>query len=396
MVQDIIHFMEDCPTPYHFVKTTTELLKNSGFDCVQESFKDISDLPDKGYIVRSNRCILAYQKGGIESSVVTCTNIDSPCLRFSNFGNNIIFNFNNDDKILLSSFIDRDLRVCGMIYLQDGKERLFDSIEGVAILPSSSPYYENSLTPSIDLNKITPVIGINPEKSIIEYIAEKLNLSSSKEIESWDLYLIDAENPNIIGSNKDFICGHGINNLGSSYLALLSFLKSKPTNTLKVFVAFNNEEIGHNTIVSAESNFLMNFFEKIHSEPGKLISFLSKSYILTINNSEATHPNYKDKINSPILGNGVVINNSISSNNILNFYLIKKIAKNINIPLQFIFNKNDESLGAIISKTTGIYTIELGLAQLSMHSFRGTIAKKDLEYLTKLLIEIYSTNVIKN
>ena len=70
------------------------------------------------------------------------------------------------------------------------------------------------------------------------------------------------------------------------------------------------------------------------------------------------------------------------------------ICNNKNIPYQEFTNRADirggSTLGNISIRHASIKSIDIGLAQLAMHSSYETAGSKDIEYLYTALIEYYS------
>jgi aspartyl aminopeptidase len=104
--------------------------------------------------------------------------------------------------------------------------------------------------------------------------------------------------------------------------------------------------------------------------------------------AHAIHPNYADKHednHAPEMDKGVVIKinaNQRYATTSVTSALIKKIAQSKGIPLQEFVVRNDSpcgsTIGPILSASLGMRTIDVGNAQLSMHSIREVCSVKDI------------------
>ncbi len=119
--------------------------------------------------------------------------------------------------------------------------------------------------------------------------------------------------------------------------------------------------------------------------------------------AHAVHPNYSDKHEEnfrPQFHKGPVIKHNAKqryATTAETAFIFREIANRNGIPVQDFVARNDtprgSSLGPIISSRSGIRTVDIGIAQLSMHSIREVCGVKDIQYtvdLFKNLFEQYS------
>ena len=76
---------------------------------------------------------------------------------------------------------------------------------------------------------------------------------------------------------------------------------------------------------------------------------------------------------------------------------MKKIFSDAGIRFQTFYNRSDvrsgSTLGAISLKEVSIPSVDLGVAQLAMHSAAETVAKSDVEELEKALAAIFKAHI---
>ena len=72
--------------------------------------------------------------------------------------------------------------------------------------------------------------------------------------------------------------------------------------------------------------------------------------------------------------------------------IVKTAAENANIPLQTFVSRSDlacgSTIGPLAAASTGIRTVDLGVAQLAMHSAREMCGSEDPAYLASLLTKL--------
>ena len=117
--------------------------------------------------------------------------------------------------------------------------------------------------------------------------------------------------------------------------------------------------------------------------------------LLSCDNAHALHPNHPEKsdpVNRPLMNKGVVIkynaNQSYTSDG-LSSALLKSLMDKNKLPYQYFANRSDSrggsTLGNISNAHVSLLSIDIGLAQLSMHSPLETAGVKDIDYMIKTI-----------
>ena len=122
--------------------------------------------------------------------------------------------------------------------------------------------------------------------------------------------------------------------------------------------------------------------------------------MISADNAHAVHPNYQDKadpVNRPVMNKGIVIkynaNQKYTTDGVsaANF---KLLCKEAGVPFQTFTNRSDmpggSTLGNISTTQVSVNTVDIGLAQLAMHSPYESAGSKDPEYLAKVAQVFYS------
>ena len=121
--------------------------------------------------------------------------------------------------------------------------------------------------------------------------------------------------------------------------------------------------------------------------------------MISADNAHALHPNHPEKAdpgNKPILNGGVVIKHHGGQKYTTDAYteaVMKCICKEAEVPYQDYYNRSDiaggSTLGNISAGQVSIPAVDVGLAQLAMHSAVETAGSRDVEYLIRALKTFY-------
>ena len=130
---------------------------------------------------------------------------------------------------------------------------------------------------------------------------------------------------------------------------------------------------------------------------------LADSFMISADNAHALHPNYTDKtdpVNRPVLNGGIVIKynaNQKYCTDGVSAAIFKDICDRAKVPYQTFVNRSDmaggSTLGNISNNQVPVKTVDIGLAQLAMHSAMETASCKDAEYMAKAVAEFYNTPI---
>lgn len=134
------------------------------------------------------------------------------------------------------------------------------------------------------------------------------------------------------------------------------------------------------------------FSENTHSlDPDTHSSAIRKSFIMSVDQAHAVHPNYPskhEKSHGPKMNAGVVLktnqNQRYATNGVTGFIARELARKGTKVPIQEFCVRSDcpcgSTIGPILSANTGIRTVDLGMPQLSMHSCREVMGIADLTH----------------
>ena len=233
---------------------------------------------------------------------------------------------------------------------------------------------------------------------ILEQLEEvDLKLGTSA-IQGFDLSLYDINPPEISGANEGFVTSARIDNLLSCHAGLQAIINAE-TDNFCVLVCNDHEEVGSVSDSGAQSPFLTSVLERTTGLDPRIIR---RSVLVSADGAHGIHPNYPDKHDeqhAPVLNEGPVVkfnsNQRYATTGEMVTYL-KSLCEPIGIPLQFFVSRNNipcgSTIGPITASELGVKTVDIGVAQLAMHSIREIAGVHDAYNFQRLLTAFLSSD----
>ncbi|TDH70754.1 hypothetical protein CCR75_001152 [Bremia lactucae] len=433
-----LNFINKSPSPFHAVYESIQSLTAAGFKrlCEEDSWENVVRPNGKYYVTRNQSALVAFAVGGKyqcgNGFHVIGAHTDSPCLKVKPISNIesqgwLQVGVETYGGGLFHTWFDRDLGLAGRVIVRTSdssfQSRLLLVNRPIMRIPTLAIHLDRQLSQSFSFNKEThlrPIIataaraelemttnGKDQPKSkhasvLLQLIAKELNVEID-QICDFELCLFDTQGANVGGVLEEFIFSPRLDNLCCSWLATQSLIKSldnlEDEENVRVAALFDNEEVGSESRMGAGSNFLQSVAERVSQ--GKLCSVAAKkSFIVSADMAHGVHPNYSDKHEKnhrPVLHSGPVIkynaNERYATSGISSF-LMKELARRHNVDIQEFVVRQDtgcgSTIGPILSTRTGIRTVDVGIAQLSMHSIREMCGTEDLVKTLDWFMAFYS------
>ena len=125
--------------------------------------------------------------------------------------------------------------------------------------------------------------------------------------------------------------------------------------------------------------------------------------MLSADNAHAMHPNhpeYSDPHNAVYMNEGIVVKfnaNQKYTTDAVSEAVFHAICDKAGVPVQHYANRSDlpggGTLGNISGSHVSINTLDIGLAQLAMHSCYETAGVKDIDYMIRGMRAFYETEI---
>lgn len=419
----LIDYLAKGTSPFHVVDNTAKILEEHGFKRLNIKNKWELKENSKYFVTKNDSAIIAFttaEKSKIRKGLkIVGAHTDSPSIKikpqpeFEDEDHYLKLNTEVYGGPILNTWFDRPLTLAGRVsILKDDKlENInINFKDPLMIIPNLAIHLNRKVNEGQEIDKqkdLMPIIKtLNDNEDIEDYlinlIAEELEIDST-DVMDFDLYLRDTEAPIVMGSEKEFLNAGQIDDLGMAHAGLRALIDSNK-NGFKLLVLFDNEEIGSNTDVGADSPLLSNLIERIvYSLDGSRADYLQiieNTFMISADMAHAVHPNHSDKhdpTNKPVINKGPVVKISSNRRYTTDSYsggYIKKLCNENDIPYQNFVNNSNERGGSTIGplnlRHLGLKSVDIGNPVLSMHSIRELYGLKDHELAINLLTAFYN------
>lgn len=236
--------------------------------------------------------------------------------------------------------------------------------------------------------------GAEP-RSFVDHVAERAGVAPA-DVLAADLMTHDLTPSTVMGSSDNgtasLLSAPRLDNLASCYAGTEALLNVVPHDFVPVLVLFDHEEVGSSSDHGAQSNLLSTVLERIVLMGGgtreDFLRRLPASLLASADMAHATHPNYPERhepghliaINGgPVLKVHPNLRYATDSRTAAAFALACDQA---GVRLQRYEHRADlpcgSTIGPLVSARTGIPTVDVGAAQLAMHSARELMGAHDV------------------
>ncbi|MHB1129220.1 MAG: M18 family aminopeptidase, partial [Ilumatobacteraceae bacterium] len=287
---------------------------------------------------------------------------------------------------LLNSWLDRDLGVAGHAVLRDGKVIDFNHHSPIARIPQLAIHLDREVNERglvLDRQQhLVPVWATTPGQTFRSWVADTCAVNHD-EIVAIHAQLFDTQPSAIIGLDDTLLASARLDNQISCWAAVEALLQANDENP-SVVVLFDHEEVGSQSAVGAAGPLLEHALERIALNDGLdragFLDMLRRSHCVSADNAHAVHPNYferHDPQHLPIVNGGPVIKLNSNQRYATSAHAVAPFlsaCSAMQIPTQTFVSRNNipcgSTIGPITATRLGIDTIDVGVAQLSMHSIR--------------------------
>lgn len=423
IITELASFIKSAPTAFHAAEKMSAILRENSFEELKERERWELKPGKRYYITRNHSSIIAFKVGQELSDYsfhVTASHSDSPGFKLKENAEieikkkYTVLNTEGYGGMICSTWFDRPLSVAGRVIIKTGeglKTRLVDLDRDLLMIPSLAIHMNRAVNEGQKLNKqvdMLPLLsGEGKETGTVKSLAaEELNVRA-EDIYGMDLFLYNRMAPAVWGSGNEFLSCPRIDDLECAFASLKGFLAGSNEKNVNVFACFDNEEVGSGTKQGAGSTFLYDVLWRINRTLGKddedFYRAVAGSFMLSCDNAHAVHPNHMEKTditNCVYMNEGIVVKSHAGqkyTSDALSIAVMKAICEKADVPLQFFANRSDEAggstLGNIAVSQVSMNAVDIGLAQLSMHSAYETCGVKDAEYMIRASECFYNSHI---
>lgn len=421
--EQLLNFLEKAHTCYQAVDEISRILKNQGYSELNES--DVWELREGGryFVTRNGSSIIAFRvpKKNFNGFMIGASHSDSPSFKIKEnpeiISNGYVkLNVEGYGGMLMGPWLDRPLSVAGRLIVKDGNRyvtKLVDIDRDLLLIPNLAIHMNRNANKDQSWNVQTdllPVLGSEKESkgSFMKIVAEAAGVSES-DILGHDLLLYIRGRGTVWGAHDEYLSAGHLDDLQCGFGNMYGFLEARDSSSVPVLAIFDNEEVGSRTKQGADSTFLEDVLSRIASGCGKneeeYHAAVADSFMVSADNAHAVHPNHPEKadpVNRPLMNEGIVIKYNAAQHYTtdgVSAAVFKDICNKADVPYQYFTKRSDSAggstLGNISNAHISIDTVDIGLAQLAMHSCYETCGTKDTDYLIAAMKKFFSGSVHK-
>ncbi|MCF2668192.1 MULTISPECIES: M18 family aminopeptidase [Lachnospiraceae] len=423
-VQKLFTFIEKSPSPFHAIENMKQELEGQGYIQLLEGSAWKLEEGGNYYVIRNSSAIIAFRipKRDFLGFQIMASHSDSPSFRIKEYpemeveNHYVKLNVEKYGGMLCAPWLDRPLSVAGRLVIREGNRlvtKLVNVDRDLCMIPNLAIHMNREANEGYKYNAqkdMLPLYGCESAKgTFMARVAEAAGVEE-EDIVGNDLFLYNRMKGSVWGASEEYISIGRLDDLQCAFASLQAFLQAADGESIPVHCVFDNEEVGSSTKQGAGSTFLFDTLLRINESLGRTSSqyrqALASSFMLSADNAHGVHPNQPDKAcptNRPYPNGGVVIKFSANqkyTTDGMAAAIFTQLCERAKVPYQTYVNRSDilggSTLGNISGTQVAVNTIDIGLAQLAMHSPYETGGAKDTDYLIRVAKEFYQSSVVEN
>ncbi len=422
--KELIEFLEKSPSMFHAIDSIRYILEQYGYRFYPEETSWDIQPGTKGYTIRNGSSLIAFHVPMDTVDVhfqISAAHSDSPTYKIKDVSElegpyeYLRLDTEGYGGMIDMTWLDRPLTAAGRVMVDKGdamESHLLYIDKDLLMIPSQAIHLNRDVNDGFKFNRQVDTIpllsaGELKKGDFDKMVAETLGIEP-KQIIGKDLYLVNRQKPVVLGWQKEFISAGRLDDLQCVFGTLMGFVQCEAPSSINIYSVFDNEEVGSGTRQGALSTFLRDTLHRISNGLNKseedFYAMLAGSFMVSADNAHAVHPNHPEKsdpVNCVFMNKGIVIKengNQKYATDALSRAVFKKVCKKAEVPVQSYANRSDipggSTLGNLSDTQVSIPTVDIGLAQLAMHSSYETAGYKDIEYLAKAMQYFFKLNII--
>jgi len=419
--RQLLDFLNASPSCYHVIDQLSAKLREAGYQQLWEAQPWNVEKGGKYFVVRGDSTLAAFRVPAkdFRGFLLAAGHSDVPTLKVREVaeerapGGCIRLSVEPYGGMIMRSWLDRPLSVAGRVMVQDGdaiRTRLVNVDRDLLVIPSVAIHMDREVNKGTALKANTdllPLFAMGTEPGRFRKLVAETAGVAEEDLLSTDLFLYPRTPAALVGTEEEFVAGHGLDDRQCVFSCFCGFMDAKESANMPVFCVFNNEEVGSGTRQGADSTFLTDVLSRICENLGvtgeAYRAALANSFLVSADNAHAihpAHPEYADKNEFPVLNGGVVIKYNASQHyttDALSGAVFSQICKAAEVPVQRYSNRADlpggSTLGNISSAHLSVPAVDIGLPQLAMHSSYELAGAKDTAAMVRAMTAYFGCDL---
>ena len=421
-VQELFDFIQQSPSCFHVIENVKKQLTEQGFEELCENKNWQIKEGGKYFVTRNLSSVIAFKvpTKDFKSFHIVASHSDSPTFKIKDHpeqmvkGKYVQLNTERYGGMIYSTWFDRPLSIAGraLVKTETGvATKLLNIDRDLLVIPNLAVHMDRTVNDGMKYNpqvNLLPLYGDAASKDTFNKLVAEACGTAEENIISTDLFLYNRTAPTVWGAHNEYMSCAKLDDLECAFSSLKAFLKGENSQSISVCAIFDNEEVGSSTKQGANSTFMYDILHRINENLGRTEeqyhTAVASSFMLSADNAHALHPNHpaiSDPTNPVYLNEGLVIKHNANqkyTTDAVSSAIFQKMCEEKNVPYQHFVNRSDvaggSTLGNIANTHVSLNTVDIGMAQLAMHSSYETAGVLDLDYMIAGMEAFYNSAVV--
>lgn len=421
-VQELFDFIQQSPSCFHVIENVKKQLTEQGFEELCENKNWQIKEGGKYFVTRNLSSVIAFKvpTKDFKSFHIVASHSDSPTFKIKDHpeqmvkGKYVQLNTERYGGMIYSTWFDRPLSIAGraLVKTETGvATKLLNIDRDLLVIPNLAVHMDRTVNDGMKYNpqvNLLPLYGDAASKDTFNKLVAEACGTAEENIISTDLFLYNRTAPTVWGAHNEYMSCAKLDDLECAFSSLKAFLKGENSQSISVCAIFDNEEVGSSTKQGADSTFMYDILHRINENLGRTEeqyhTAVASSFMLSADNAHALHPNHpaiSDPTNPVYLNEGIVIKHNANqkyTTDAVSSAIFQKMCEEKNVPYQHFVNRSDvaggSTLGNIANTHVSLNTVDIGMAQLAMHSSYETAGVLDLDYMIAGMEAFYNSAVV--
>ena len=412
-IKSLTAFLDGAKSVYHGIKLLKDRLEEAGYQYLPESANWTLEKDGKYYLTRGGTALIAFRipEEMPNGFMMSASHSDRPTFKLKENGELAgTYTRLATEKyggMLIAPWLDRPLSLAGRMTVETEtgvESRLVDIDRDLLLIPNTAIHMNRKANEGYSWNPAVDTLPLAGGKDGAGKLQKLLQDLAGGTILGHDLYLYVRQKASLWGLEEEFISSAALDDLECVWCCTEGFLNAKTGASVPVLCVFDSEEVGSSSLQGAASDLLESALTRICRAMGwDKEQLLSQSFMVSADNAHAIHPNhpeYADPNNAPVMNQGVVVKfnaNQRYTTDGMSAAVFRKVCQKAGVPVQTYCNRADmpggSTLGNISLSHVSVPSVDVGLAQLAMHSCYETAGVQDAIYLADAMQCYYGSSL---
>jgi len=421
-VQELFDFIQQSPSCFHVIENVKKQLTEQGFEELCENKNWQIKEGGKYFVTRNLSSVIAFKvpTKNFKCFHIVASHSDSPTFKIKDHPEQVVkgkyvqLNTERYGGMIYSTWFDRPLSIAGRVLVKTETgvaTKLLNIDRDLLVIPNLAVHMDRTVNDGMKYNpqvNLLPLYGDAASKDTFNKLVAEACGTAEENIISTDLFLYNRTAPTVWGAHNEYMSCAKLDDLECAFSSLKAFLKGENSQSVSVCAIFDNEEVGSSTKQGANSTFMYDILHRINENLGRTEeqyhTAVASSFMLSADNAHALHPNHpaiSDPTNPVYLNEGIVIKHNANqkyTTDAVSSAIFQKMCEEKNVPYQHFVNRSDvaggSTLGNIANTHVSLNTVDIGMAQLAMHSSYETAGVLDLDYMIAGMEAFYNSAVV--